>query len=183
MAVERVWGRLNNGVSVDFTQVTNNVWEVTLGENSPDGRYVAEVWASDHAGNVAYKMAVIWVVSGKVTCLRFIENKYSCRFICPVNCGIGEITMSGKKYIKFLLGEKRPLEFEAYTTDGSDFVIDEAKYTIYRYNSIIEEGDMKVDGHILSYLFAPKERGYYVFDVSYTVGSVVEVKRFEINVD
>lgn len=182
MTVKEVWGKLNNGSEVDFTNMGNDIWEVTVGVDTPDGRYVAEVWVSDFAGNISYRMAIVEVTGGKVTCLRFIENKYSCRYICPINC-VGEITMGGKTYIKFLLGEKRPLEFEAYTTDGSDFVISDARYTVYRYNQVIDSGPMMIDGHVLSHLFAPKERGYYVFDVTYEVGDIVEIKRFDINVD
>lgn len=188
MAVVNVWGKLNNGSEVNFARIGDDVWEVTVAFESPDGRYVAEVWANDTAGNVAYTMAIVYIVSGKVTCLKFVGNKFKCRYICPKNC-LGETAVTdknkdkNKKPLRFLLGEKHPLYFEAFTEDGTDFVIGTASYILYRYNSVIEEGPMKIDDHKLSFVFEPKERGYYVLDAHYTVGSYSEVERWEIDVD
>lgn len=183
MAVKDVWGKLNNGSEVFFDRKDIKTWEVTVGTDTPDGHYVAEVWASDYAGNIAYKMAVVWIKSGKVTCLRFIEDKYSCRYICPAKCEKGGVTMSDDKSIRYLLGEKRILEFEAYAEDGTDFIIDDATYTVYRYNRVIDSGIMNIDGHKLSHMFIPSERGYYLFEISYKVGKIVKMYRFNINVD
>lgn len=222
MAVMNVWGRLNNGSDLDFTCLGGDVWEVTVAFSTPDGVYVAEIWASDTANNVSYTMAVVHIITGKVTCLRFIDNskdylklienekellklvkaeieplklvkdkpmrlkflgkKYSCHYLRPKPCS-GGITVDNEKCIRFLLGEKGPLRFEAISDDGGDFVIDNASYVLYRYNSILEEGPMLIAGHELSFVFEPQERGYYVLEVHYTVGSYDEVQRWEINVD
>lgn len=183
MAVKSVWGKLNNGSEVVFARAGTDTWSVEVAGEAPDGRYVAEVWAEDFAGNVAYKMAIIWVTKGKVTCLRFIEHKYKCRYVCPINCKTGGTTMTEDKHIKYILGERLPLEFEAYATDGGDFVISNATYKLWRYNKVIDEGPMEIDGHKLSHLFAPDKPGYYLFEVSYSVGAYVEITRFHIDVD
>lgn len=85
--------------------------------------------------------------------------------------------------IKFLLGESRPLEFEVTYADGSDFVISEAKYELWKDNERIEEGHMLIVEHILSHVFTPEERGFYMFELSYTVGSTTKKARYHINVD
>lgn len=85
--------------------------------------------------------------------------------------------------IHFLLGESRPLEFEVTYTDGSDFVISEAKYELLKNGTVIDSGSMAIAEHILSHVFTPEEEGYYEFEVSYTVGQTTKMGRFTIKVD
>lgn len=85
--------------------------------------------------------------------------------------------------IKFLLGESRPLEFEITHQDGLEFIINKATYSVYKGNELIETGDMDICDHIVSHVFTPQDRGYYLFELSYTIGPTTRVARYHINVD
>mgnify|MGYP003304265337 CR=1 FL=1 len=85
--------------------------------------------------------------------------------------------------IKFLLGESRALEFEITHQNNEPFVIREAKYELFKNNELVDEGDMVITDHILSVVFTPEERGFYLFKFLYTIGNATRGGQYHINVD
>lgn len=85
--------------------------------------------------------------------------------------------------IKFLLGESRSLEFEITHANNEQFIITEATYEMYKDNEIIEEGNMTISDHILSIVFTPEERGFYLLKFMYTIGNATRGAQYHINVD
>lgn len=85
--------------------------------------------------------------------------------------------------IKFLLGESRPLEFEITHANGDPFVITDATYELYKGNEIIDQGSMTISDHILSVLFTPETRGFYLLKFMYTIGNATRGGQYHIDVD
>lgn len=85
--------------------------------------------------------------------------------------------------IKFLLGESRELEFEITHINNEDFIIREATYELYKENEIVEQGDMLIDDHIISVVFTPEERGFYLLKFMYSVADTTRGAQYHINVD
>ena len=81
MTVVKVWGRMNNGYSVDFTYISGNTWEVSVPDDSPDGYYIAECWAEDEAGNIGYKIAKLWIIDGSMSCLEWLDDPWKINLI------------------------------------------------------------------------------------------------------
>ena len=178
MAVKDVWGLINGVTKVTFKRRQETVWTVEIPDNMDDGVYIAEIWASDYAGNIAYRLARLYVYDAKFTCIEWIEDKYSCHYIRNATCIKGDDRM-----IRYLLGETRPLEFEVKYTENKDFTISSATYELLRNNEVVESGELEINGHKLSYYFTPQERGFYLFEVTYKVGGSTRMARYHINVD
>lgn len=87
--------------------------------------------------------------------------------------------------ISYILGESRPLEFEITHQNGDPFTIRDAQFNLYKDDNceLIESGSMTIDGHLISYIFTPQERGRFVFDLSYMIGDTVRKARYKIKVD
>lgn len=85
--------------------------------------------------------------------------------------------------IDFILGESRPLEFEIIHQNGDEFIIREAKFELYKDDVIVDSGDMDIDGHLISYIFEPEERGYYLLEFSYIIGPTTRKARYKIKVN
>ena len=81
MTVVKVWGRMNNGYSVNFTYISGNTWEVSVPDDSPDGYYIAECWAEDEAGNIGYRIAKLWVIDGSMSCLEWVDDPWHINLI------------------------------------------------------------------------------------------------------
>jgi len=86
------------------TQVDEDTWTI-VPRVEHDGYYAVAVWATDIAGNVSFRTALLWVYNGKAACIRFIDEDYnisyvkkdgfalryipggySCRYVCPARC-------------------------------------------------------------------------------------------------
>lgn len=85
--------------------------------------------------------------------------------------------------IKFLLGESKALEFEITHADNEPFVIREATYELFQDNEVIGQGDMVISDHILSMVFTPEERGFYLLKFMYVIGNATRGAQYHINVD
>ena len=85
--------------------------------------------------------------------------------------------------IKFLLGESRPLEFEITQKDNEPFVIRDSSYELYKDNVVVDSGNMEISDHILSYIFTPESRGFYLFKFTYTIVESTRAAQYHINVD
>lgn len=92
MAVKSVWGHVNNGVDVSFESIGNDQWKVSVPNETSTGYYIAEIWAEDDAGNIAYMIAKLWLIDGSVTCIEWIMDKwnmsykrdaYTIDYVCP----------------------------------------------------------------------------------------------------
>ena len=60
--VTRVYG-LANGAEVIFSHIKENVWEVRV-PWTEDGKYVAEIFAEDEAGNQSHLCKMMFIISG-----------------------------------------------------------------------------------------------------------------------
>ena len=76
MALSEVWAEINSNL-YRMTQTSDGVWSVEGLNLSIDGGYVCAFWATDDAGNTSYRTAVLWVVDGRMVCLRFIDNPFT----------------------------------------------------------------------------------------------------------
>lgn len=85
--------------------------------------------------------------------------------------------------IKFLLGESKALEFEITHANDEYFIIQKATYELYKGDVIIEQGDMVITDRILSIVFTPEERGFYMLKFMYTIGNGVRGAQYHIDVD
>lgn len=85
--------------------------------------------------------------------------------------------------IKFLLGEKRVMQFDVTNNDGDDFEIQEAIAEIYKANELVETINGAVDGHTILIPFEPSARGFYMIEVVVHVADEIRRKRFQIDVD
>lgn len=80
MAVVDVWAEIN-GHQTKLTHGNGDNWGVVAPSDCPDGSYTCAFWAIDEAGNIAYKTAILWIFDGRLTCIRWIEDKYNVKFI------------------------------------------------------------------------------------------------------
>ena len=60
--VTRVYG-LANGTKVIFSHGQGNQWEITV-PWTEDGKYTAEIFAEDEAGNLSHLCTMLFVISG-----------------------------------------------------------------------------------------------------------------------
>lgn len=197
MAVVDVWAEAN-GQPCTLYRVNGDLWTFNAPSDCTDGVYSCSFWALDDAGNIGFKTATLWIYDGKLTdiewirddlCLKYLnyrygtlykEPLYSMRAI-PYNyscCFSGRVNM-----INFLIGESRALEFEITHRKDEAFEIRDAKYELYKNNELVEEGDMIISGTVLSHIFSPEERGFYLFKILYTVGEETRAGQYHINVD
>lgn len=72
----RMWGRID-GVSVEFRPISANTFEVQVPPDQEDGGYICEIWVLKETGAVGYKTAVLWIVDGRLVCLRMLDELYS----------------------------------------------------------------------------------------------------------
>lgn len=85
--------------------------------------------------------------------------------------------------INFLLGEKRPLKFEATYDNYPDFVIDSASYQIFSKGTMVSQGSMSIDVHDVTLTYEATERGYFDLYIELEIGGAIRKKHFIINVD
>ena len=85
--------------------------------------------------------------------------------------------------IKFMLGESRSLEFEISHKDNVQFIISDAKYELYKNNELIKEEDLFITENIVSLIFTPEERGFYLLKILYTIGGRTRGAQYHIDVD
>lgn len=85
--------------------------------------------------------------------------------------------------IRFTLGEVRPLKFKASYPNHPEFTIPSATYEVWRYNKMIDNGDLTVDGHELTMYWEATQRGFFDLYISIKVADSNRVKHFLINVD
>ena len=76
MTVVSVMANINGNTSY-CTYVGGDIWNIVVPPNLIDGSYVCEFWATDDAGNIAYTTAILWMHDGRLTCIEFIDDKYS----------------------------------------------------------------------------------------------------------
>ena len=60
--VARVYG-LANGTEIIFSHAKGDAWEISV-PWTEDGKYIAEIFAEDEAGNVAHICKMMFVISG-----------------------------------------------------------------------------------------------------------------------
>ena len=60
--VKKAYGKAN-GENIIFTHDTGDVWKVDV-PWTDDGKYLAEIWTEDEAGNVSYLCNMLFVISG-----------------------------------------------------------------------------------------------------------------------
>ncbi|MBU5480880.1 PF13754 domain-containing protein [Blautia sp. MSJ-19] len=60
--VERVYGKAN-GTDVIFSRASNATWEIAVPWED-DGKYTAEIFAEDEAGNTSHLCTMLFVISG-----------------------------------------------------------------------------------------------------------------------
>lgn len=60
--VTRVYG-LANGTEVIFSHAEGNAWEITV-PWTDDGKYTAEIFAEDEAGNLSHLCSMLFVIAG-----------------------------------------------------------------------------------------------------------------------
>lgn len=80
MTVVDVWAEIN-GHPTKLTNTNGNIWSVTAPSDCPDGSYTCAFWAIDTAGNIGYKTAILWVFDGRLTCIRWVEDKISVKYL------------------------------------------------------------------------------------------------------
>lgn len=79
MTVVSVVGSVN-GHDVVCTQKKPDVWVCDPGEIK-NGRYVAEFWATDEAGNIGYKLAILYVYDGRCVKIEWIDDDIHLKYI------------------------------------------------------------------------------------------------------
>ncbi|MBR4844922.1 MAG: Ig-like domain-containing protein [Bacteroidaceae bacterium] len=79
MAVVEVLAEIN-GSRCMLENTSGNIWSIVAPSYCPNGNYVCAFWAKDEAGNIAYKTAILWIVDGRLTCIKWIEDKYQLKF-------------------------------------------------------------------------------------------------------
>lgn len=80
MAVVDVWADIN-GQTCNASCSGGDVWVITAPSDCPDGYYTCGFWAKDDAGNIAYTTAILWVLDGKLTCIKWVEDKYRVKLL------------------------------------------------------------------------------------------------------
>lgn len=80
MAVVDVWAEIN-GQRTKLNRTSGDIWSVTAPSDCPDGSYTCAFWAVDEAGNIGYKTAILWIFDGRLTCIKWIEDKYRVKWV------------------------------------------------------------------------------------------------------
>lgn len=80
MAVVDVWAEIN-GQHAKLNRTSGDIWSVTAPSDCPDGSYTCAFWAVDEAGNIGYKTAILWIFDGRLTCIKWIEDKYRVKWV------------------------------------------------------------------------------------------------------
>lgn len=96
MAVVDVWAEIN-GHYANLIQTDDITWSIVAPSDCPDGSYTCAFWAVDGAGNSAYKTAILWIFDGKLTCINWIEDKYSVKYlVCNFTAQVRNLAYSSK---------------------------------------------------------------------------------------
>lgn len=72
--------------------------------------------------------------------------------------------------LNFLLGEKRKIWLEITSTEGSAFLIRNAKYELKKHGKTEIEGDCQVVDHTIITTVQPQETGQYSLIYTYEIG-------------
>jgi len=173
-----------DAVPVTFTETVPGRWDVVVPEDLTDGKYIVDVTATDAAGNQTRGIYELYIYKHIVTEIRLIQQKYATtlkaeRFNALLINGKG-----GKMQRDFKVGEKKYIDFEVSSTDGSAFTITAATYDLMDYEGdLVEHGNCTINAHKLNILLeSPLETGRYVLKVWYTVPPEVRGERVIVNV-
>lgn len=85
--------------------------------------------------------------------------------------------------IRYILGESRELEFEVTHSNGEEFIIRKAEYSITLDGQTVESGRMTIDGHRLSVVFTPESKGMHKLVFFYTVADTTRGAQYYLNVE
>lgn len=74
--ITRVYGKAN-GAEVIFSHVNDETWEISVPWED-DGKYTAEIYAENEAGNTSHLCTMLFVISGHElqACIVLDEKKY-----------------------------------------------------------------------------------------------------------
>lgn len=70
-----------NGHMFSCTNTEGDIWSVRAPSDCPDGSYTCEFWATDDSGNVSYKTAILWIFDGRLTCIKWLEDKFNIKYL------------------------------------------------------------------------------------------------------
>ena len=80
MSVTSVTAKIN-GYMYSCINTGGDIWSLKAPSECPDGSYTCEFWATDEAGNIGYKTAILWIFDGRLTCIKWIEEKYNVKYV------------------------------------------------------------------------------------------------------
>lgn len=76
MTVQEVWGRIQGQDSALISQ-EGDVWTFAV-PSWVTNPVIAEFWARDEAGNIAYRSAILTVENGTIKCIRWMHSDGIC---------------------------------------------------------------------------------------------------------
>lgn len=87
-------------------------------------------------------------------------------------------------FLKFTMvaGETRHIKVQILSRAGQDFSVENATYTIYRGETLIEQGDTLVSNNQLDVMFSTACEGAYLLTHTFSVGDEVRVVKVAISV-
>lgn len=57
-----------------FTLGTDGKWAVTVPPDLADGRYVCDIYVTNHVGDIAYWTGILYMTDGRFVCLNLLED-------------------------------------------------------------------------------------------------------------
>ena len=77
------------------------------------------------------------------------------------------------KTLDFILGEKRRVYLEISSIDLQNFTIHDATFKLSLKDALEEEGNCRIDDHVISVLIQPQHRGGYILSFEYDIGDEI----------
>lgn len=77
------------------------------------------------------------------------------------------------KTLDFILGEKRRVYLEISSIDLQNFTIHDATFKLSLRDALEEEGNCRIDDHVISVLIQPQHRGGYILQFEYDIGDEI----------
>lgn len=80
MTILQVWGKVDSN-DVICSPVNDKDWTVIVPPDLNDGCYICEFWALSNNGLVGYRSAVLWIVDGRLTCIKWLDETFYIQYV------------------------------------------------------------------------------------------------------
>lgn len=84
--------------------------------------------------------------------------------------------------LKFILGERKIIQFEVISTKNEPVIITDATWVLTYHEQEVDRGSCTIDENVMEILLEPNQKGTFELTITYTIAPEIRKVRCMVNV-